>query len=277
MEATYCKYIFHTVEEERDLLLAHLHQLGFDSFEETSKGWDAYITEKKIATEKIEEALFSLSTKLTFSYSTEIVPKQNWNALWEANFEIIRVNDFCSVRADFHTPVSGVRYEIVINPKMAFGTGHHATTYMMLAAMKDLPILNAKVLDYGCGTGILAILAAKMGASIQNAVDIELDAYENTLENCKTNAVSSVCAFHGTLQQIEDKNYDIILANINRNVILNSFSALYDKLVGNGLLLISGILVEDRGLIISEASAAGFSQKQTWRRNGWLAILFCKA
>ena len=267
----YLQYRFHTAPEHQYTLLARLHLLGFDSFEETEDGWEAYLPVEDTATVTNEE-LAALQQSIPFSYSIEETPDRNWNEIWEASFQPIDVAGFCGVRADFHPPMSGVRHEIVINPRMAFGTGHHATTYMMLAAMKDLHLAGQKVLDYGCGTGILSILAAQLGSAQVIAVDIEWDAYENTIENCRQNQVDNVEVLHGTLEQVADEDFRIILANINRNVILESMGGLYDKLLPGGHLLISGILEQDRERILEKAREHHFDVQHIQNRDGWLAI-----
>lgn len=274
-ERIYLQYSFQTEAKNRDLLLAHLSLLGFDGFEETDEGWRAYLLSGPHAPD-IADTLAELSAQIPFSFTSETIPNQNWNAVWEAGFAPIRVGDFCGVRADFHPPMPDVEHEIIINPKMAFGTGHHATTYMMLAAMASLPTAGKKTLDYGCGTGILAILAAQLGAAPIDAVDIEEEACENSLENCRANGVDDINVFHGTLDRITTRDYALILANINRNVILDSLPALYDKLLPDGLLLISGILVEDLEKVRSSALENRFEFLEMQERTGWLSILFKK-
>ena len=184
---------FRIVSEALDpeILLAYLSQLPFDSFEEHSKGWSAYLPAKASAVKEIEEALKQLQGNLSFQYEIHDVPGKNWNAEWEANFQPIQVGSFCGVRAEFHPPFSEVDFDLLIQPRMAFGTGHHATTYMMIAMMENGNFSDSRVLDYGCGTGILAILASKMGAADIQAIDIEQAAYDNTLSNCAANAVDN--------------------------------------------------------------------------------------
>ncbi|MBC7776104.1 MAG: 50S ribosomal protein L11 methyltransferase, partial [Phycisphaerae bacterium] len=206
----------------------------------------------------------------------ELVLGQNWNELWESNFQPVVVGDFCAVRADFHEPIKSVKWELVINPKMAFGTGHHETTWQCIAAIEHLPLSGAKVLDYGCGTGILAILAAKQGAVEVEAVDIEDESYRNTVENCATNGVENVTARLGTLAAIQGHDFDGILANINRHVILESLPALAKLLKPKGWLLISGILLTDEAVVTEAAEAAGFSKKEMKSRGNWLCGVFEK-
>ncbi len=259
----------------REIVLAFLGELPFDTFEETEGGLRAYLPENSEA-EEVESELGNIAAKLSFSFSRTLIPAQNWNAVWESNFTPIRVGDLCGVRADFHEPLPGVKYEIVISPRMAFGTGHHATTYMMMEMMGQEHFEGAKVLDYGCGTGILAILADKMGAVHIDAVDIEKPAFENTQENARANNAARVHAFHGELEAIRDEGYGFILANINRNVILNSLQALYRKFAPGGVLLVSGILTADESLVLGRAEAAGFSPAAKSRRGEWACIRFVR-
>jgi ribosomal protein L11 methyltransferase len=269
----YFSYAFDTQPEWREILLAWLSELPFDTFEETEEGWIAYLPEGNDQ-EAIESSLAALQEQTPFSYTINFIPAQNWNAVWEANFQPICVEDFCGIRAEFHPPFTGVTYELVIQPRMAFGTGHHETTYMMMAAMKDLPIMGARVFDYGCGTGILAILAAKMGATTIDAVDIEAEAAVNTRENAQINNVNNVNVYEGDLHAAPSGPFEIILANINRNVILNSLPALYAMTVKGGLLLVSGILEGDVEMVKEEAASAGFQFQQKWQRGAWAAMAF---
>lgn len=264
----YWEYSFQLEEDKRDILLAFLSEWPFDSFLETENGLNAYVpdTDRK---EVPDTDVYELATRFGAKLSIQEVPDANWNEAWESNFQPIVLDTFCAVRADFHPPQSGVKYEIVINPKMAFGTGHHDTTWMMMDAMRHHQFDRKKVLDYGCGTGILAILAAKMGATMIDAVDIELPAYENALENVQINNAFNVQVFHGKLDVILDNRFDFILANINRNVILDSLPTLRNKLNKGGILLISGILQQDEAIVLEAARKAGFTVDEKYYRNEW--------
>lgn len=257
----------------REIALAFLGELPFDTFEEVEGGLRAYLPENR-EVEGVESELGNIAAQLSFSFSRTLIPAQNWNAVWESNFTPVRVGDLCGVRADFHEPLPGVKHEIIISPRMAFGTGHHATTYMMMEMMGQEHFEGAKVLDYGCGTGILAILAEKMGAAHIDAVDIEEPAFENTQENARANGASRIHAFHGALEAVRDEGYGFILANINRNVILNSLEALYRKLAPGGVLLVSGILTADESLVLDRADAAGLRAAAKLRRGEWSCIRF---
>ena len=272
----YWKYTLHTDSDTAELLLAWLSDSAFDTFEETPEALIAYLPSRADMADA-EQMLTTLQTDYGFSWDKQFIPAQNWNALWESNFEPVIVGDFCAVRADFHPPQANVKHELVINPKMAFGTGHHETTWMCLAALERLPVEGARLLDYGCGTGILAILAARLGAASIEAVDIEDESYRNSLENSAMNAVSDqIIARCGTLDAVEGRNFDGILANINRHIILDSLPRLAELVRTGGWLLVSGILHDDETVVTTAAQAAGFTQVRTDRRGNWLCIEFLR-
>lgn len=272
----YWQYRIRIAPEHRDVLLAFLTELPFESFEEIPEGLDAYLPVAD-RTPELEAQLETLKQEWPFSFQAERLEHRNWNEEWERNFPPIRVDDFCGIRADFHPPFKGVAHEIVISPKMAFGTGHHATTYMMIEMMGRLDWKGQTVLDYGCGTGILAILAARLGAAWVDAVDIEEPAYENTLEHARINGVADrIHAWHGVLETVPFRRYDTILANINRHVILASLSALYERITPPGTLLISGILADDEPLVLSEAEAAGFFPFDRLQKGEWICRVLKK-
>ncbi len=258
--------------ETAQVLMAFLGEMPFEMFEEVENGLDAYIPSCHFSS-SIKKEITALQEKFDFKWSDELIVSQNWNQTWEDNFQPIILDDFCAVRADFHQEIPSVRYEILINPKMAFGTGHHETTRMMLRAMKDINFNQKKVLDYGCGTGVLAILADKMGATQIEAVDIEAPSFENTVDNFEINGVKDAVVFLGTLDEISSNDFDIILANINRNVILNSLSPLKSKLKQNGKLLISGFLLEDEKRMLEAVTSSGFSVKYRLNEGAWLCMV----
>ncbi len=270
----YHKITFST--EEPELLLAFIQHLPFDSFEVAEKTLEAYIPAKNDS-EEIQNELKELKERLNFSFEQTFIPYKNWNAVWESNFTPIRVKDFCGIRADFHPSFDPpVAHEIHIQPKMAFGTGHHATTWMMIDQMEKLDFNGKKVFDYGCGTGILAILAEKLGANAIDAVDIEPPAVENTLEHLTLNNCTKISTYEGTLEQLENNHYDIILANINRNVILKSLPTLYKQLNKGGSLLISGFIQQDTDLLQNSTQQEGFTVKEVQIRGNWICMVLNK-
>ncbi|MDX1943673.1 MAG: 50S ribosomal protein L11 methyltransferase [Saprospiraceae bacterium] len=271
----YLRYRIIIDPRKSDLLLAFLNELPFEAFEETEEGLDAYLPVSEDIS-KIESELEALQNKFDFSWEKEEIAYRNWNAEWEANFQPVEVENFCYVRADFHPPKPGFKYELIINPKMAFGTGHHETTHMMIQMMRMQPFTGAKVLDYGCGTGILAVLASKLGASIVDAVDIEAEAYHNTLENTQINNVDNVQVIHGTIENVLDSGYNVILANINRNVILDSLAALHEKLFTNGILLVSGILKQDVPILLTFMEDFRFTLDEKLEKGDWACLKLLK-
>lgn len=269
----YWQYHLRTDPATAEILLAYLTDAPFDTFEEDDQGLQAYLPAAADAIEA-ERMLTELAEQFHFTWEKTFLPGQNWNEIWESNFHPVVVNDFCAVRADFHAPIPGVRYELVINPKMAFGSGHHETTWQCLAALEHLPVAGNHMLDFGCGTGILAILAAKLGAMELEAVDIEAESYRNTLENCRINDVHNVVVRCGILADVQGRDFDGILANINRNVILDSLSRLAELIVPGGWLLVSGILEQDDPIVTETAVANGFEKIKQTQRGNWLCLEF---
>lgn len=269
----YYRYDLVTDPETAQILIAYLSDAPFDTFEDNETGLSAYIPAREDVAAG-EALVLELQEQFAFSWTKTFIPGQNWNEIWESNFHPVIVGDFCAVRADFHEPIPGVKWELVINPKMAFGTGHHETTWQCIAAMENLPLQGTKVLDFGCGTGILAILASKQGAAEIEAVDIEEESYRNTLENCAVNHVTNVTTRCGTLDAVEGRGFDGILANINRHVILATLPQLAELLKPGGWLLISGILLDDESIVSDAAAEAGFAKKWITKRGNWLCGLF---
>jgi ribosomal protein L11 methyltransferase len=259
-----------------EILMALLAERDYDTFEETAEGLAAYMPAPKFS-EQEREHLEALSQVYQFSFVAEFLPARNWNEEWESNFKPIQIGQFCGVRASFHSPMSGLKHELVIDPKMAFGTGHHETTAMMIEAMEGIPFEGASVLDFGCGTGILAILASRLGARMVEAIDIETESCLNTKTNAQVNGVAAIQVMQGSLEAVESRQYDVILANINRNVILSNLDELHHKLPpATGILLLSGFVLEDEPIMLSAMEATGFETKQVFRKNNWLAIKACK-
>ena len=212
-----------------------------------------------------------------FEWNNSSVAAQNWNALWESNYEPVEVGDFCRVRADFHPTKSGFKYEILITPKMSFGTGHHSTTYSVINLMSKVDFNQKKVLDYGSGTGILAILAAKMGAELVEAVDIEDWAYNNGIENCKLNYCEQILVQKGEISAVKNSDFSVILANINRNVLWDTMENIATLLIPSGTLILSGFYLEkDAAIITARAAEFGLKLVEIQEKESWAAILFTK-
>lgn len=264
-------YKSYTIQSNSEIILGLLIAYPFESFEEHDGYMIAYIPEDA-CDEHTHNAIHETINRFDVEYAVQTIEPQNWNALWEASFEPVIVDDFCVVRADFHEKPDNIKYDIVINPKMAFGTGHHETTYMMMAAMKDLDMVNRSVFDYGCGTGILAVLASKMGSNPIDAIDIEDESYENSIENSALNGVDNIKVVCSDLEGFKSKKYDIILANINRNVLLTSAEELYVRLNESGILLISGILDVDEELVTKKYLSSNFQVTKVHSRGYWRCI-----
>ena len=256
-----------------EILMAELAEVGFDSFEDTPTGIKAYIP-KDSWNEHILQDIYLLSNpEFTISYQITEIEQVNWNEEWEKNFSPIVVENLCTVRANFH-PVPNTRYDIVITPKMSFGTGHHETTYMILQQLLPLSLEGAKVLDMGCGTGILAIMAALRGAHDITAIDIDPWCVENATENVQQNNCSFITIKEGDVSLIAGEQYNLILANINRNILLSDIPAYTQALLPQGLLLVSGFYEEDLPAIKEKCQEVGLTYLSHIERNRWLSAKF---
>lgn len=271
MAIQYKKYDIDTSDE---VVMALLSMYDFESFEELDGAMIAYIPED--SWKEQSEGIADLLQNRSVTFSVSDVENINWNAQWEASFQPIVVDDFCCVRAEFHDAVESVKHDIIINPKMAFGTGHHETTYMMMHHMRTIDFGQKKVFDYGCGTGILSVLAAKLGACHIDAIDIEDESFQNTLENARINGVESIHASQNTLDTFKGDSYDIILANINRNVLLDSASELHFRALDGATIMLSGILKVDMDMVVQAYENAGFTVQNVDTRGEWVCVLLVK-
>ncbi len=265
------QYIAVEVASTDEALIALLSQYDFDSFHEEETFFVGYIA-KDVFDKETEAQVIQQIQAFTNEYKIYEVENQNWNAIWEASFQPVTVGDFCQVRADFHEPTPSIKHDIIINPKMAFGTGHHATTYMMIQLMENTDFKQKSVFDFGCGTGILAILASKMGADPIDAIDIEHEAYLNTIENAAINHVENITTYEGDLNVMPDAQYDIILANINRNILLKYAGQLANKLKTGGTILLSGILNDDQEMVIDAFKKQGLQLQAQEERENWICL-----
>jgi ribosomal protein L11 methyltransferase len=257
--------------EQKEILIAQLSETGFDGFEERENELDAFIPEENYDTEFLNELM--QQHKLDFTKS--IIQPENWNQLWESNFHPVIVDDFVAVRAHFHEPVTNVKHEIIITPKMSFGTGHHATTNMMMRQMKDIDFTGKSVFDFGTGTGILAILADKSGAESVTAIDNEEWSITNAAENFQMNNSINV-NLKLSDHLIADQTYDIILANITKNIIVENFSFLSRQLNKNGILLVSGLLEDDEKDILKAGKKYSLKPNIRLKEGNWLCVRFLR-
>lgn len=257
------------VEEQwqKDIVIAQLDELGFEGFEEGNFFIKAYIPENLFNEEDCKKVLLTSN----LSFAKKAIAPRNWNAEWEATFEPVLVGDFCAIRADFHAPVTSVKHEIIITPKMSFGTGHHATTYMMVEAMAEMDIIDKMVFDFGTGTGVLAILATQLGAHTVVAVDNDDWSIDNATENFAGNNCTNI-VLRKTDTIAENHLFNIILANINLSVILLQMAAMTQHLAKNGVVLLSGILKTDEEKVIREASINGLIPAGKLEKNDWICL-----
>jgi len=258
-------------EAVKDMMIAELADLGFDGFEETETGLLSYIALAGFDGE-LTSGLEELVNRYGLTYTSNAIDKQNWNALWESNFEPVLVDDFVGVRANFHDSFNGaVEHDIIITPKMSFGTGHHGTTYSVMQLMRGIDFANKSVFDFRTGTGLLAILAHKLGAVDILAVDNDDWCIENASENIIVNNAQSI-EIHKVDNAKLNKKFSIIIANINKNIILDNLAFLAEATVPGGVVLLSGLLVEDEPEIESACAALGWKHQKTRIRNNWIAL-----
>jgi ribosomal protein L11 methyltransferase len=264
-------------EPGADILCTVLCDIGFDSFVDTEEGLAAYVPSNDFSEDSLKHLLQDYEENFKVEYKIKEVPAQNWNSEWEKNFSPVEINEQCVIRAPFHEPFK-VKYEIIIEPKMSFGTGHHQTTALMANAMLEpgfKGIVGKRVLDMGCGTGVLAILAAKIGAGEVMAIDNDEWAYSNTLENIGVNDENSIKVALGDAKLLEGREFDSILANINRNILLRDMPAYADALAEGGNLLMSGFFVTDIELLKEKAASLGLEPVDQNTRENW-ALLWVK-
>lgn len=265
-------------EDNADWIVAEIESLGFDSFSVESPYLMAYIPKDKFDETLLNEALKAFEGILEIEVSHDLVPEKNWNAIWESQFQPIVVDDRCTVKATFHKDLPDTEFNIVIDPKMAFGTGHHQTTYLMISSLMDEAVAGKSVLDMGCGTGILAILAAMRGAkSPVTAIDIDHIAAESALENSALNGVGDCLDVKcGDASLLGDKMYDLVLANINRNILMSDIPVYSSCMSRGAVLLISGFYTEDVPMLVAVASRNGLQYDTERSRDNWAVVRFVK-
>jgi len=265
-------------EAVAQILITELGELGYDSFTENEDSVDAYITEDLFDMDRVKEINLDYleGIDFTLNYTHKTVVSQDWNAVWESNFQPVIISDQVVIRASFHTDTPKVPYDIVIDPKMSFGTGHHSTTSLMVQSILLSDIENKRVLDMGCGTSLLAILASMRGAKMVDAIDIDEWPYKNSLENIKNNNRTNITAFLGDAALLDGKEYDVVLANINRNILLNDMKRYVACLPHKGCLIMSGFYTEDLKYIQEEAEKNELTYIDHKVDNNWVAVRFEK-
>lgn len=266
------------LEPFRDILIYNLGDEGpYDSFSEIPQGLKAYVPTEAFDKEFLEQTLDELKQmNVEISFSVQDLPDKDYNEEWERQHQAVLVENFCWVRAPFHPHRDDVKYEIEIEPKMSFGTAHHATTYLMLSLLENEPVEGRRVLDMGSGTGVLAILAAKKGASYVEAIDVDEWAFRNAQENFQRNGVEVYALLGDASLLTADKHFDIILANINRNILLRDMSAYARVLKSGGTLLLSGFYEHDVDTLQEKAESLSLRLVQQRSRNEWTAIKLIK-
>lgn len=275
MIQTYIAYHFtiKPLQPAREILVAELGALGFESFTETENGLSAFIA-KSDWFEAILNSVYVLNSgEFDILYKKEEIEPVNWNSEWEKNFEPIEIDDTVSIRAPFHE-TGTLKYNILIEPKMSFGTGHHETTHLMVQHLLKLDLQEKSILDMGCGTAVLAILAEMRGANTLDAIDIDPWCYENSLENVTRNNCKNITVFEGDASLLINKKYDVIIANINRNILLHDIATYKRSLNENGILLLSGFYQKDIPSIDAEASKHRLEIDLILERNNWVGVKY---
>lgn len=276
MRASEVQITLHPLDPYRDLLIYYLGQDEYHGFEYTDTGLKAYIDERDFDVDRLRHTLVALDGKAEYSWEVINHPDINWNEKWESDFKPVELTKEIRIRAPFHQPDPAFRYELIIMPKMSFGTGHHATTSQMLSVMLQISFAGKTVLDMGSGTGVLAIMAEKLGAESCDAVDYDNWCYQNALENVQLNGCTKVNVIEGDVNAIAGKEYDVILANINRNILLADMQAYSNTLRTGGTLLMSGFYEEDLKDISAMAVSLMYTIEKHIVRDRWVCAQFVK-
>jgi len=273
MDNIYIAYTFTVAPKEpaTEILIAELGNVGFESFVENENGVVAYLQKNDWNPSILKDVFILSSDEFQIAYEFEEIEQTNWNAEWEKNFNPIQVDGLVSIRAPFHENPN-LKYDIVIEPKMSFGTGHHETTHMMVQHLNRLDLAGKKVLDMGCGTGILAIFAEMKGAQPIDAIDIDNWCYENSIENVERNNCKCISVYEGDVSLLIGKKYDVIIANINRNILLNDMKTYAGCLNVDSVLLLSGFYKEDIPVIEKEISKYDLKIDSVIERNNWVSL-----
>lgn len=262
-------------KDSGEILIALLSESGFDGFIENSNGFVAYTTQPN-ALSAVEQCIGRIHTTANIQYTFRPVERKNWNALWESSFSPVIIDNRLAIIAPFHQLSSEYPYQIVIEPKMSFGTGHHETTFLMLQLILNHDCNGKQVLDMGCGTGILSILAAKKGASKIIAIDIDEWAIENTIENCQRNHVTNIQVLHGNATLIPSRTFQLVFANINRNILLHDIPVYVKHMTSDGKIFLSGFYEEDLTDIKICGEKNGLRCIDSVGKNGWIVAVMEK-
>jgi ribosomal protein L11 methyltransferase len=272
----YCVTIRNIAAEKDDtseIIAAWLAETGFGSFADTDEGLQAFISETDYDEISVTEKLEWIKAQIPIAWETQFIGEKNWNAEWEKNYQPVVIDGRCRVRAPFHPPDPAFEFDLIIEPKMSFGTAHHETTRMMISLILHTDWQNKVFLDMGCGTGVLAVLASKMGGKNGLAIDNDTWAYENTKENLRRNMVSNVTAFLGDEQLIEGHTFDVILANINRNILLQQIPSYLKALKPGGKIFMSGFYEEDVPVLLEAFDESGLKLLEKRTLNNWSAVV----
>ncbi|MDR1006244.1 MAG: 50S ribosomal protein L11 methyltransferase [Bacteroidales bacterium] len=281
----YIEVDFHIAVKENnrwaiDVLQDELLSIGFESFADEDKGFKGYISEKdfdkEVLAEYIEQFVGQYDDVAIVTFNTKVIEQQNWNAIWESNYPSVFFDDFCVVRPPFNEPIENVKHDIIIYPKMSFGTAHHPTTSLMIRLLRKMKNVSEKrLMDMGCGTGVLAILAKKMGFAYVEAVDNDLSAVENANENAQINDADINVVFLDNWKP-QNEVFDVFLANINRNILLQNMETYCRCLKKGGVLALSGFYDSDCEILIAACNALGMRFSDKMLDNSWAILVFEK-
>ena len=271
-----CSFTNPENENLKDMFMELLGSIGFDSFMDTDEGFEAYCQEPALNEEELNDIMQMEQFANVKLLKKELIPDQDWNATWEASYEPVIINEFCRIRAPFHNVEGSYKYDLIIEPKMSFGTAHHETTSQIIELMLQSDFTGLNLLDMGSGTGVLAILAKKLGSATTVAIDNDEWAYRNALDNIRLNDENDIIVELGDANSLNDRQFDIILANINRNILLRDMKEYVKCLVDGGKIFFSGFYEEDLVLIAKEAERLGLKYSNHVTKNNWTAAVFVK-
>ena len=271
-----CSFTNPENENLKDMFMELLGEIGFDSFMDTDEGFEAYCQEPALDENELNDIMQMEQFANVKLLKKELIPDQDWNATWEASYEPVIINEFCRIRAPFHKVEGSYKYDLIIEPKMSFGTAHHETTSQIIELMLQSDFSGLNLLDMGSGTGVLAILAKKLGSATTVAIDNDEWAYRNALDNIRLNDENEIIVELGDASSLNNRQFDVILANINRNILLRDMKEYVKCLVDGGKIFFSGFYEEDLVLIKKEAERLGLTYSNHVTKNNWTAAVFVK-